>query len=69
MRMRLLKRCAAMKLVVPALYVAGAIGLRLEFVRTNPDGLANVWLVVYTSPVFVGARFRLFRARQRSARP
>jgi hypothetical protein len=61
MRLRLLKLFGAMKLVVPALYVVGAIGLWLKFVRTNPDGLANVWLVVYTLPVFVSARFLLQR--------
>jgi hypothetical protein len=46
---------------VPALYIGGATGLWLKIARTNPDGLANVWLIVYTLPVFVSARFLLQR--------
>jgi hypothetical protein len=61
MRMFLFRLFGAMKLVVPALYVVGAMGLWLKFARTNPDGLANIWLVVYTLPVFVSARFLLQR--------
>jgi hypothetical protein len=50
-----------MKFIVPALYIAGAIGIWLEFSRTNPDGLANLWLIVYTLPIVIIGTFILQR--------
>ena len=62
MSLFLFRLFGAMRLVVPALYLGGAIGLWLKFARTHPDGLANVWLIVDAFPVFVSARFLLQRA-------
>jgi hypothetical protein len=49
----------AMKLIVPALYVAGAIPVWLDFARSNPDGLANIWIALYTFPIFLVGTFVL----------
>jgi hypothetical protein len=48
-----------MKFTVPALYIAGAMVVWLAFVRTNPDGLANIWIAVYTFPIFIIGTFVL----------
>jgi hypothetical protein len=40
-----------MKFIVPALYIAGAIVIWLAFSRSNPDGLANIWIAIYTFPM------------------
>jgi hypothetical protein len=48
-----------MKVVVPAVYVAGAIPVWLDFARTNPDGLANIWIAIYTLPIFIIGTFVL----------
>jgi hypothetical protein len=53
MRISLSRLFGAMKFVVPALYVAGAIPIWLDFSRMNPDGLANIWLAIYTLPIGV----------------
>ena len=42
-----------MKFIVPALYIAGAMAIWLAFYRTNPDGLANIWIAIYTFPFFL----------------
>lgn len=34
-----------------AAYVAGGVAVWISFARTNPDGLANVGLVLYVFPV------------------
>ena len=39
------------RLVVPATYLAFALYAWVDFVRTNPDGLANVGLYLVTLPV------------------
>ena len=39
------------RLVVPATYLAVALYAWVDFVRTNPDGLANVGLYLVTLPV------------------
>jgi len=41
------------KLIVPALYILGAIPIWFVFIKTNPDGLANLGLIFYTFPVVV----------------
>jgi hypothetical protein len=48
-----------MKFMVPALYVAGAVAVWLDFAAAGPDGLANVWIAVYTFPVFLVGTFLL----------
>ena len=39
------------RFILPLLYVALAAFTWLDFVRTNHDGLANVWLFAVTLPV------------------
>jgi hypothetical protein len=48
-------------MVVPALYLVGAVFVWLDFARTNPDGLANIGIVLYTLPV---ALFGIFVLQQ-----
>jgi hypothetical protein len=48
-----------MKPALPALYVAGAVTVWLDFAGTNPDGLANIWIAIYTFPVFIIGTFLL----------
>jgi hypothetical protein len=42
---------SVMKFLLPALYIAGAIGIWLDFSRSPPDGLANIWISIYTLPI------------------
>ena len=37
--------------VVVGLYVASAVWVLAAFLRAPPDGLANIWTVVWTAPV------------------
>ncbi len=37
--------------VVVGLYVASAVWVLVTFLRAPPDGLANIWTVVWTAPV------------------
>ncbi|MDB5947783.1 MAG: hypothetical protein JWQ33_2809 [Ramlibacter sp.] len=53
---RLLRR---MKFAVPAIYLAGAMVIWLSFARSNPDGLANIWIAVYTFPFVIIGTFLL----------
>jgi hypothetical protein len=39
------------RFIVPAVYLAFATYAWIDFVRTNPDGLANVGLMLVTLPV------------------
>ncbi|WP_145963714.1 hypothetical protein [Bradyrhizobium algeriense] len=48
-----------MKFVVPALYIAGAMVIWLAFSRSNPDGLANIWIAIYTFPMVLIGTFLL----------
>jgi hypothetical protein len=48
-----------MKFVAPALYIAGAVPIWLDFSRMNPDGLANMWIANYTFPIEVIGTFIL----------
>jgi hypothetical protein len=48
-----------MKFIVPALYIAGAMVIWLAFSRTNPDGLANIWIAIYTFPIVIIGTFLL----------
>jgi hypothetical protein len=59
MRISLSRLFRVMKFIVPALYIAGAMGIWLAFYRSNPDGLANVWIAVYTFPIFIIGTFLL----------
>jgi len=49
----------AMKFIVPALYIAGAMAIWLAFSRSNPDGLANIWIAIYTFPMVIVGTFLL----------
>jgi hypothetical protein len=59
MRMSLSRLLRVMKFVVPALYIAGAIVIWLDFSGSNPDGLANIWIAIYTFPIFIIGTFLL----------
>ncbi|MCK1639142.1 hypothetical protein IVA95_16410 [Bradyrhizobium sp. 157] len=59
MRNTLSRLFRVMKFIVPALYIAGAIGIWLAFSRSNPDGLANVWIAIYTFPMVLIGTFLL----------
>ena len=37
--------------IVPAVYMAGGAAVWIDFMLTNPDGLANVGLMFYVLPV------------------
>jgi hypothetical protein len=59
MRIYLSKLFSVMKFLVPALYIAGAVVIWLAFSRSNPDGLANIWIAIYTFPIFIIGTFLL----------
>jgi hypothetical protein len=59
MGMRLSRLLRVMKFIVPALYIAGAMVIWLDFSRSNPDGLANLWIVLYTFPIVIIGTFLL----------
>ena len=59
MKNLLFKLFGALKCLVPLLYLMGAAMIWLVFARTNPDGLANIWIVVYTLPIFLVGTFVL----------
>ena len=48
-----------MKFGVPAVYIAGAIVIWLNFLGSNPDGLANIWIAIYTFPIVLIGTFLL----------
>jgi hypothetical protein len=48
-----------MKFIVPALYIAGAMVVWVDFSRSNPDGLASLWMVLYTFPIAIVGTFLL----------
>jgi hypothetical protein len=41
------------KFLLPLLYLAGAMFIWVVFVNSNPDGLANIWIAIYTFPIFM----------------
>jgi hypothetical protein len=59
MRVSLSRLFRALKFIVPALYIAGAVVIWLAFSRSNPDGLANIWIAIYTFPIFIIGTFLL----------
>jgi len=59
MTMALSRLLGVIKFIVPALYIAGAVLVWLDFSRANPDGLANLWIAIYTFPVFMVGTFLL----------
>ena len=48
-----------LKLLVPAIYLLGALVVWFNFSRAPPDGLANIGLVLYTLPVVIVGSFIL----------
>jgi len=44
-----------MKVWLPIFYILGAAFIWWDFARTNPDGLANIWIVLYTFPIAIVA--------------
>ena len=59
MKNSLFKLLGVLKYFVPLLYLVGAAMIWLVFARTNPDGLANIWIVIYTLPIFLLGTFVL----------
>ena len=59
MRSMLSRLFGVMKFIVPAFYIAGATGIWLAFSRSNPDGLANIWIAIYTFPMVLIGTFLL----------
>jgi hypothetical protein len=59
MRISLARLFRVMKFIVPTLYIAGAMGIWLAFYRSPPDGLANIWIAIYTFPIFIIGTFLL----------
>jgi hypothetical protein len=57
MRNMLSRLFRVMKFIVPAFYIAGAIVIWLPFSRSNPDGLANIWIAIYTFPMVLIGTF------------
>lgn len=57
--MFLYKLFRVMKFLAPALYIAGATLIWLDFSSTNPDGLANIWIAIYTFPIVIVGTFLL----------
>src|SRR3979411_575128 len=53
MRVSLSRLFREMKFILPPLYIAGAMVIWLAFSRTNPDGLANIWIAIYTFPMVI----------------
>jgi hypothetical protein len=43
--------------IVPLVYASGAVPVWVSFAAAPPDGLANIWLVIYTLPVVVLCTF------------
>ena len=37
--------------IIAAIYLVGGIAVWVSFARTNPDGLANVGLILYVFPI------------------
>jgi len=59
MRMSLSRLVMIMKFGVPAVYIAGSIVIWLNFLGSNPDGLANIWIAIYTFPIVLIGTFLL----------
>jgi hypothetical protein len=59
MRTSLSRLLRAMKFIAPAAYVAGAILVWVAFAGSNPDGLANIWIAIYTAPIVAVGTFVL----------
>jgi hypothetical protein len=57
--LKLNKILGKLKLIVPALYMLGAIPVWFVFSKSNPDGLANLGLVFYTYPIIAIGTFIL----------
>lgn len=51
MKISAFRICGALKFLLPGLYVAGAAVIWFYFAGANPDGLANIWIVIYTFPI------------------
>lgn len=48
-----------LKYLLPALYIAGAAVVWITFASANPDGLANIGIVLYTFPIVLIGTFVL----------
>ncbi len=44
------------RIIVPCVYILGAVFVWLDFSHLPPDGLANIGIVLYTFPVILVAR-------------
>ncbi|GLS36847.1 hypothetical protein GCM10010869_24380 [Mesorhizobium tianshanense] len=45
------------RIILPAAYLAPAAGVWIDFVNTNPDGLANLGLMFVVLPITVAGLF------------
>jgi len=59
MKLSFFRLLRVMKFIVPALYIAGGMAIWLDFSRSNPDGLANIWIAIYTFPIAIIGTFLL----------
>lgn len=59
MKKSLFKLFGISKFLVPLLYLAGAVFIWVNFVNSNPDGLANIWIGIYTFSIFIIGTFLL----------
>lgn len=51
----LFKLFGILKWLIPMIYLVGALPIWFSFAHTNPDGLANLGLILYTLPiVYIG---------------
>lgn len=51
MKISAFRICGTLKFLLPGLYFAGAAVIWFYFAGANPDGLANIWIVIYTFPI------------------
>jgi hypothetical protein len=59
LRSSLQKAFGIVRVAAPSLYLAGAIPVWLGFASAAPDGLANVWIALYTFPIVAVGTFVL----------
>ncbi|HQO17068.1 MAG TPA: hypothetical protein PLG02_08910 [Methylotenera sp.] len=58
--MKFLYQClGVLKWFIPLIYCIGALPIWLSFAHANPDGLANLGLIVYTLPIVFMATYVL----------
>lgn len=51
MKSTLFRLFGLLKFLLPIVYIVGAVIVWLQFSQSNPDGLANLGIVIYTFPI------------------